>query len=112
MPSFGKSNLNPPFQSLNNILYSNDPNEIPLADFERAYDMPYDTDVSEDSEILDIEDAWKTNAYELTRISAVEQVKQMVSLVDDIAETTIMNSVEGEEMRTKTPLGVEMIMSK
>ena len=36
----------------------------------------------------------------------------MVDLVSDIAQTAIVNSVEGEEMRTKTPLGVQMIMSK
>ncbi len=36
----------------------------------------------------------------------------MVDLVDDIARTTIMNSVEGEEMRTDTPAGVQMIMAK
>ena len=48
----------------------------------------------------------------LTRIRAVEQVKKMVALVDDIAETTIKNSVLGEEMRTKSPLGMQMIMTK
>ena len=48
----------------------------------------------------------------LTRIRAVEQVKKMVSLIDDIAETTIKNSVLGEEMRTKSPLGMQMIMTK
>ncbi len=42
----------------------------------------------------------------------MQQVKQMVSLVDDIAKTTIVNSVEGEELRTKATQGVEMIMSK
>ena len=32
---------------LNSILYSNDPNEIPLTDFQAAADMPYDTDIPE-----------------------------------------------------------------
>ena len=36
----------------------------------------------------------------------------MVSLIDDVAETTIKNSVLGEEMRTKSPLGMQMIMTK
>ncbi len=36
----------------------------------------------------------------------------MIEIVDDVAETTIINMVEGEEMRSKTPLGVQMIMSK
>ena len=34
-------------EGLNSILYSNDPNEIPLTDFEAAADMPYDTDIPE-----------------------------------------------------------------
>ena len=48
----------------------------------------------------------------LTRIDATNQVKKMIQLVDDIAEQTIINSVEGEEMRTRSPLGMQMIMSK
>ena len=34
-------------EGLNSILYSNDPDEIPLTDFERAAEMPYDTDIPE-----------------------------------------------------------------
>ena len=34
-------------EGLNSILYSDDPNEIPLTDFEKAADMPYDTDIGE-----------------------------------------------------------------
>ena len=60
----------------------------------------------------DPDDAFRKNAMKLTRIRAVEQVKKMVALVDDIAETTIKNSVLGEEMRTKSPLGMQMIMTK
>ena len=37
-----------PRQSILGVLYANDPNEIPLADIEAAYDMPYDTDIPED----------------------------------------------------------------
>lgn len=69
--------------------------------------FPDNADIPDNPEV-----AWKDNAMKLTRISAVSQVKQMVDLVDDIAETAIINSVEGEEIRTKTPLGMEMIMTK
>lgn len=58
------------------------------------------------------EDAFRDNAMRQTRSAAVEQVKDMVSLVDDIALTVITNSVEGEEMRISTPLGMQMIMGK
>ena len=34
-------------EGLNSILYSDDPSEIPLTDFEKAADMPYDTDIPE-----------------------------------------------------------------
>ena len=100
---------------LNSILYSNDPKEIPLTDFERAASMPYDTDIpeGEDPDIPeDPEEALRNNAMKLTRIRAIEQVKKMTSLIDEIGETTIMNSVLGEELRTKTPLGVQMTMTK
>ena len=100
---------------LNSILYSNDPDEIPLTDFEAAADMPYDTDIPEgaDADIPeDPNEALKKNAMKLTRIKAVEQVKKMTSLVDEIAETTIKNSVLGEELRTRSPLGVQMTMTK
>ena len=30
-------------ESINDVLYYNDPEAIPLTDFERAQDMPYDT---------------------------------------------------------------------
>ncbi len=30
---------------MTNILYDNDPDDIPYADFQNAMDMPYDTDV-------------------------------------------------------------------
>lgn len=101
-------------ESLNSILYANDPDEIPLTDFERAAEMPYDTNIPEENADIpdDPDDALRFNVMRLTRMQAVEQVKKMVSLVDDIAETAIANSVEGEELRTKTPMGVQMIMSK
>ena len=100
---------------LNQILYSNDPDEIPLTDFERAASMPYDTDIpeGEDPDIPeDPEEALKKNALKLTRIRAIQQVKEMTALVDEIAETTIMNSVVGEVLATKSPLGVQMTMAK
>ena len=48
----------------------------------------------------------------ITRTEAVEQVKKMVKLVDDIAATTIKNTVIGEEIRTNSRLGAKMIMAK
>ena len=36
----------------------------------------------------------------------------MTNLIDEIGETTIMNSVLGETLKTKSPLGVQMTMSK
>ena len=66
-----------------------------------------DADIPEDPD-----EAFRKNAMKLARIRDVEQVKKMVALVDDIAETTIKNSVLGEEMRTKSPLGMQMIMTK
>ena len=54
-------------ESLNNILYSDDPDEIPLTDFEAAADMPYDTDIPEgDADIPeDPNEALKKNAMKL-----------------------------------------------
>ena len=102
-------------EGLNSILLSNDPNEIPLTDFERAADLPYDTDIPEGDE-ADIPDdpevALRQNAMRLTRIQAVEQVKKMTTLVDEIGETTIKNMVVGEELKTNSPLGMQMIMAK
>ena len=34
-------------ESITDVLYYNDPNAIPLTDYERAADMPYDTDIGE-----------------------------------------------------------------
>ena len=102
-------------EGLNNIIYSNDPDNIPLTDFEAAIDLPYDTDIPEGEDVDIPEDPdvmLKNNALKLTKIRAVQQVKKMTSLVDDIAETAIKNSVVGEELRTKTPMGVQMIMTK
>ena len=36
----------------------------------------------------------------------------MTNLVDNIAETAIKSMVAGEELRTKSPLGVQMLMTK
>ena len=33
------------FQSLNDILFANDPSELPITDFEAAESLPYDTDI-------------------------------------------------------------------
>ena len=55
-----------------------------------------DPDIPEDPE-----EALKKNALKLTRIRAIEQVKKMTNLIDEIGETTIMNSVLGETLKTK-----------
>ena len=36
----------------------------------------------------------------------------MTALIDDIGETAIKNMVVGEELKTKSPLGCQMIMTK
>ena len=56
--------------------------------------------------------ALRENAMRLTRQNAVSQVKKMMNLVDDLAATTIRNSVIGEELRTSSGLGCKMIMAK
>ena len=102
-------------EGLNNIIYKNDPNEIPLTDFEAAVDLPYDTDIPEGEDVDIPEDPdvmLRNNALKITKIRAVEQVKKMTALIDDIGETAIKNMVVGEEIRTKAPLGVQMIMTK
>ena len=54
----------------------------------------------------------RNNALKLTKIRAIQQVKKMTALIDDIGETAIKNMVVGEELKTKSPLGCQMIMSK
>ena len=54
----------------------------------------------------------RQNALKLTRVRAIEQCKKMTTLVDNIAETAIKSMVVGEELKTKSPLGVQMIMTK
>ena len=101
-------------QSLNNILYSNDPNQIPLTDLEAAADLPYDTDIPDDNADIpdDPQDAFIQNAMKVTRLEAVKQVKSMVSLVEDLGQTTLSRMVAGEELSTKSPLGVSMRFAK
>jgi len=100
--------------SLNNVLYSNDPDEIPLTDLQAAADLPYDTDIPDgDADIpQDPVEAFKQNAMKVTRIEAVAQVKSMVNLVDDIATTALQSMVVGETLNTKAPLGVSMKLAK
>ena len=38
-------------KSLNGVLYTNDPSQIPITDFEAAASLPYDTDIPEGAEI-------------------------------------------------------------
>ena len=121
---------------MNSILYANDPSQLPITDFEAAAYLPYDTDIPgrktlsfflnyryhifknnfqflADAEIpADPVVALKDNAMKITRNEAIQQVKKMVQLVDDIAATTIKNTVIGEEIRTDSKLGAKMIMAK
>merc|ERR1719312_393903 len=88
--------------SLNSVLYSNDPDEIPLTDIEAAASLPYDTDIPDNNADipLDPEVAFKDNAMKVTRINAVAQIKSMVDLVDSIAATALNNMVAGEVLDT------------
>lgn len=101
-------------ENLNSILYADDPDQIPLTDFEKAKNMPYDTDIPPDNADIpdDPDEALKYNALQHTKIQAEGQVKQMVDLIDEIAKTTIVGMVENEEMRTNTPEGMQMILTK
>lgn len=77
--------------------------------------MPYDTDIGDgDSGNIATSDeqAFRDNVLRTTRNNAVGQVKKMVDLVEDIAKTMVVNSVQGEETRIHTPMGAEMIVSK
>ena len=67
--------------SLNNVLYTNDPDEIPLTDIEAAASLPYDTDIPEGNAEIpeDPAVAFKQNAMKITRIDAVAQVKKVGS---------------------------------
>jgi hypothetical protein len=97
------------------MLYYNDPASIPLTDFERAADMPYDTDIGE-GDAANVastdEEAFRLNVLTTARNQAVKQVRKMVSLIEDIAMTMVKNSVQGEESRISTPIGAEMVVSK
>ena len=99
---------------MNSVLYSNDPDEIPLTDIEAAASLPYDTDIPDNNADipLDPEVAFKDNAMKVTRINAVAQIKSMVDLVDSIAATALNSMVAGEVLDTKAPLGVSMKMAK
>ena len=76
--------------------------------------MPYDTDIPEDDADIpeDPNEAFKQNAMKITRLEAVKQVKSMANLVEDLAQTTLMRMVAGEELNTRSPLGVSMRFSK
>ena len=52
------------------------------------------------------------NVMQEVRKNAVTQIKKITELVDTIAEQVIANSVEGEEHRTNSEQGMQMIMSK
>ena len=56
--------------------------------------------------------AFQRNVMEEVRKTAVTQIKKITGLVDTIAKQVIANSVEGEEHRTNSAEGMQMIMSK
>ena len=64
-------------------------------------------DIPEDEDTM-----LRNNALKLTQVNAINQCKKMTNLVDSIAEAAIKSMVAGEELRTKSPLGVQMLMTK
>ena len=54
----------------------------------------------------------KYNALRVTRTTAVGQIKQMVDIINELTETVVVDIVEGEEIRTKVPIGMQVIMAK
>ena len=69
--------------------------------------------IGDNADIPEDEDTMlRENALKLTRVNAINQCKKMTNLVDSIAETAIKSMVAGEELRTKSPLGVQMLMTK
>ena len=54
----------------------------------------------------------RRNVMQLTRYRAVDQINQMTDLVDELGKTVVMSSVVGEEIQTKSPAGVKMLMSR
>jgi hypothetical protein len=65
-----------------------------------------DAEIPEDPDV-----ALRDNAMKITRTNAVEQVNKIIALVEDMAATTIKNSVIGEELRTNAA-GAKMIIAK
>jgi hypothetical protein len=49
---------------------------------------------------------------QVIELQAVQQVKTMLNLVDQIVITAIKNQVSGEILQTKAPLGVSIVMAK
>ena len=48
----------------------------------------------------------------MIRLQAVQQVKSMVELVDNVCINAIKTQVAGEVLQTKATLGVSIIMAK
>ncbi|XP_040583519.2 location of vulva defective 1 [Lepeophtheirus salmonis] len=100
--------------SLKEILYNNDPDDIPISDKINAEYMPYDTDIPEDDADIpdDPEDAFKQNALKLTRIHSIEQVKKIASIVDDVGLSLVSKLIPGESLKSSLSTGFQMIISK
>ena len=60
----------------------------------------------------DPNEALRYNALKHTQLQATQQVKQMYGLVEDIAVTALQGMVEGEEVRSEAPEGIQMIITK
>ena len=58
-------------EGLNNIIYKDDPNEIPLTDFEAAVDLPYDTDIPEGESVDIPDDPNEVSAFNLVTLSNI-----------------------------------------
>lgn len=92
-------------------MVADDLNSLPPSDLENAINMDYDTKI--DGDIPDSADqALRENVLRLTKIEAVDQINDMLDIVDQVGRQVVINSVAGEELKTKAPLGVKMIMSK
>ena len=97
-------------QSLNQILQAESLDDLPPTDVANADNFMYDTDI--DSDIPDnAEEAYERNILKITRQSAVDQINEMSSLVDDIGRTVVANQIVGETVSSNAK-GVRIIMTR
>ena len=97
-------------QSLNQILQAGSLDDLPPTDVANADNFLYDTDI--DGEIPDNPDVAKErNILKITRQSAVDQINEMSSLIDDIGRTVVANQIVGETVSSNAK-GVRIIMTR